>query len=408
MIMNFDVKEWLEEKNGEATLLGVCPMSEEIVKAAIKEAEETGFIPMFIATPRQVDADRGYTRWSQKELKDFISETANEFGYEGPYILARDHGGPYQSTRDRGDPEVSLEEAMGYAKEMFAEDVRAGFDIIHVDATEDSTTEGPLYLEEVTRRTTELMEHIEEVKEEKGLPESYYEVGTEEIVGGMTEPDDFERFIKLLSSQLEDEGLGEVMDKIIFIVGQVGTTMRIDMANKFNSDQATTLVDIASDHGLFIKVHYTDWLNNSTLERFPEIGIGAANVGPEFAASIVEVLDEMEEKEVEALKETGSETEASDFMNTLKDAAIKEAPWKKFSPEDLGAKELEEFAEENRRDIAVCVGRYVMNNPGVKKSRKKLYDNLKKHTSIDDPDRLVTEGVKNAIDRYVKSFNVTA
>lgn len=47
-------------------------MSEEIIKAAILEARDTGFIPMFIATPRQVDGPRGYTGWSQSDLISFI------------------------------------------------------------------------------------------------------------------------------------------------------------------------------------------------------------------------------------------------------------------------------------------------------------------------------------------------
>ncbi len=38
--MNLDVKSWLQENRGKATLLGICPMSEEIIRAALKEAAE--------------------------------------------------------------------------------------------------------------------------------------------------------------------------------------------------------------------------------------------------------------------------------------------------------------------------------------------------------------------------------
>ena len=38
------------------------------------------------------------------------------------------------------------------------------------------------------------------------------------------------------------------------------------------------------------------------LEQFPKLGVGAANVGPEFAAAIVETLGELEKKEVQALR----------------------------------------------------------------------------------------------------------
>ena len=99
--MEFDVKSWLEEENGNSTLLGICPMSEEIIEAALLEAKEKEFAPMFIATPRQVDADRGYTGWSQEELIEFIEKRGKKLGFNGQYLVARDHGGPYQSMRDR-------------------------------------------------------------------------------------------------------------------------------------------------------------------------------------------------------------------------------------------------------------------------------------------------------------------
>lgn len=53
-----EIKNYLNQEQGGSTLLGICPMTEEIVKAAIAEAKDTGFTPMFIATPRQVDAVR--------------------------------------------------------------------------------------------------------------------------------------------------------------------------------------------------------------------------------------------------------------------------------------------------------------------------------------------------------------
>lgn len=191
--MGFDPKTWLEDHKGEAVLLGICPILEEIIEAAFQEAREEGFIPMFIATPHQVDENRGYTGWSQGELVGFLNFTLERISYDGPYIMPRDHRGPYQSMRDRDDPEVELETAMGYAKEMFVQDVRKGFDILHVDATEDPRTREILDLDEVMHRTCELITYIEDVRKDEDLSEVYYKVGTEEITGGMMEPDDFEK-----------------------------------------------------------------------------------------------------------------------------------------------------------------------------------------------------------------------
>lgn len=402
--MTFDIKTWLDERRGDATLLGVCPMSEEIVEATLREAAATAdFIPMFIATPRQVDADRGYTGWSQEQLIDFVDETAETVSYDGPTVVARDHGGPYQSTRDRDDPSVPLEDAMTYATELFVRDLESGFDILHVDATEDATADEILDLDEVARRTTELIAAIEDHREAEGLEPVYYEVGTEEITGGMTESDDFERYIDLLERTLEDAGRSDVIDRLLFVVGQIGTTMRVDMQNDFDPKKARDLQSIVAERDLFLKVHYTDWLNDSQLSQFPEIGIGAANVGPEFAAAIVEGLEELEAKERDAVDDEAAQ---SNFMDVFSAAAIRDSPWEKFAPKDLSESELEEFAEENRRNIAYCVGRYVFNDQDVTQARDTLYENVEAHVPGTAPHDHVVETVRETIHRYVESFNM--
>jgi tagatose-1,6-bisphosphate aldolase non-catalytic subunit AgaZ/GatZ len=400
--MTFDVRHWLEEHHGDATLLGVCPMSAEVVEAALREAAATGYVPMFIATPRQVDADRGYTGWSQDELVTFVDETAADVGYDGPTVVARDHGGPYQSTRDRGDPDVGLDDAMACAEELFVRDLESGFDVLHVDATEDPRADGILDLDEVAGRTTELVDAIESERESAGHDPVHYEVGTEEITGGMTDPDDFERFIGLLQDSLAEAGRGDVVDRLLFAVGQTGTTMRIDMTNEFDPEKARTLVGIADEHGLFLKVHYTDWLVDDQLARFPDLGIGAANVGPEFAAAMVEGFESLERIE----RDHVDEDERSEFIDVFSATAVRDAPWEKFAPDDLADDEYDEFARENRRDIAHCVGRYVFTDPDVRRARETLYENVRAEAPDTDPHDHIVTTVQDAIHRYVEAFDL--
>lgn len=398
----FDIKRWLTDNHGDTTLLGVCPMSEEIVEAALREAAVTAtFVPMFIATPRQVDAERGYTGWSQAELVEFIDNTATAVGYDGPTVVARDHGGPYQSMRDRGDADVSLDDAMTYAEELFVRDVEAGFDVLHVDATEDAQADEILDLEEVARRTTALIDAVESHREKADRPPIYYEVGTEEITGGMTDPDDFGRFTRLLQGSLEDVDRGAVSDRLLFVVGQVGTTMQIDMTNSFDPNKARELVDIADEQELYLKVHYTDWLTDDELARFPELGIGAANVGPEFAAAMVEGFESLEDIERDVMEDD----ECSEFMDVFSAAAVEDTPWKKFAPEGLADDGYAKFASENRRNIAYCVGRYVFNDPGVRQARQTLYENIRAQAGDTDPHEHVVATVQESIHRYVAAFH---
>lgn len=404
--MRFDVKSWLENRRNESTLLGICPVSEEIVEATFQEAHRSKFVPMFVATPRQVDVNGGYTGWSQRELARYLQSVAEGVGYDGPHVLARDHGGPYQSSRDRNRSDLKLDEAMDHAKNMFMRDLKAGFDILHIDATEDPRIDGVLDPEETVSRTTELISYIEKARERENLPEVYYEVGTEEITGGMTEPRDFENFIQILVHQLEELGFERAVERLLFVVGQVGTTMRIDMINKFDQKQAKKLVDISSQHGLFLKVHYTDWLENSRLDLFPKLGVGAANVGPEFAAFMVETLGKLEEQENHALADKGKQKKSSEIMEKIERLTIKEAPWKKFAPDGLKNQELRKFSQEHRREIALCVGRYIVNRSEITEAKQKLYKNLEKYGSIENPRQLVVSNIKESIHRYVKAFNL--
>lgn len=392
----------LEQRGSEwkdrPTLLGVCPMSEEIVTATIRIAATETLFPMFVATPRQVDGNRGYTGWSQRELVEFVDSVCEREGYDGSYLVARDHGGPYQSTRDRGNSDVSLEEAMAYAMETYQDDVEAGFDVLHVDATEDPRTDEPLDLDEIARRTVKLIDGIEELRDREGRPPVAYEVGTEEIAGGLTDPDSFSRFL----DRLEDRLPPDVFDRVVFAVGQVGTTMRIDMKNQFDPEKAAGLVERSAERDVFLKVHFTDWLPTEQLERFPELGVGAANVGPEFAAALVESLVELQERERELLAGEDVAAEPSEFAETLEAVAVRDAPWEKYAPKGV---DRERFAAENARNIALCVGRYVLGDPEVEAARERLYGNVSRHSST-DPNEAVVEGISEAIDRYARAFSV--
>ncbi len=61
------------------------------------------------------------------------------------------------------------------------------------------------------------------------------------------------------------------------MVGKVGTDLH---TTTFDPLVARQLTEIAKSYGSLIKGHYSDNVTNP--EAYPESGMGAANVGPEF------------------------------------------------------------------------------------------------------------------------------
>ncbi|MCD6318652.1 sugar-phosphate kinase, partial [Candidatus Aerophobetes bacterium] len=118
---------------------------------------------------------------------------------------------------------LSDKEAMARAKTSFLSDLKAGFALLHIDATVDPHYEGYLPLETVIKRTVELINYIEAERRKDKLEAVSYEVGTEETMGGIIDPKAFEQFLINLIRELDSYGL----PKPDFIVGQTGTLIKM-------------------------------------------------------------------------------------------------------------------------------------------------------------------------------------
>ena len=75
----------------------------------------------------------------------------------------------------------------------------------------------------VAERTIELIAHAEKFRTLTGYPRISYEVGTEEVHGGLADLQIFKRFLELLKQGLKKENLEEVWP--CFVVGKVGTDL---------------------------------------------------------------------------------------------------------------------------------------------------------------------------------------
>jgi len=390
-ILELLFKKLTGNKKTNSTLFAVCPNSETVLRAAIRAAKRANAPILFAATLNQVDIDGGYTGWTPKDLIRKIKEESYSIAYKGPIIVGIDHGGPW--VKDRQTIEKwDLNRSMSWIKKSFEAAISAGYDLIHVDPTVDIYNK--IKIDTVAERTIDLIYHSETYRKAKGLNPISYEVGTEEVHGGLVDIDVFKRFLSLLKGGLERKGLKNLWP--IFIVAKVGTDLH---TSNFDPEVAKEVVNIASNYKSYIKGHYTDFVNN--LEDYVKSGVGGANVGPEFTILEFEALTELSQVE-EALFKENRISIKSNIMNILEKAVFDSGRWKKWL---IGSEKNFDSLKKDRKEwIVKTSSRYVWANPEVKNSRNELYANLKMNGI--DGENIVLTNIEKGMDKYFRNFNL--
>jgi tagatose-1,6-bisphosphate aldolase non-catalytic subunit AgaZ/GatZ len=274
--------------------------------------------------------------------------------------------------------------------------LEAGYSLLHVDPTVDPGISGgePLDVRIVVKRTVELMEHAEAERKRLGVGPVAYEVGTEEVAGGLANMECFESFVRLLRVALEEKGLMQAWPA--FVVGKVGTDLHTTL---FDPEVAKKLRAITAQHGSLVKGHYTDWVDNP--EVYPTSGMGGANVGPEFTAEEAEALWAL--CDYEAALARSKPLTPSRFFEALTDAVDRSGRWRKWlQPNE--PEEFEKLSAERRRWLVTSGARYVWTQPQVVESRSRLYENLT--PVMGDPHGWVVGRIAASIEKYVRAFNL--
>jgi D-tagatose-1,6-bisphosphate aldolase subunit GatZ/KbaZ len=379
------------------TIFAACPNSVSVIKAALRSAKRWNSPIKFAATLNQVDIDRGYTNLNQHEFVNTIKIEAKRINLTVPVIIAVDHGGPWLKDLHASD-KWSFTESFEAVKVSFAASVEAGFDLIHVDPTVDITlAEGQqIKIENVATHTVELIEYTENFRKSGGYPLIAYEVGTEEVHGGLANMETFRKFLRLVGEGLAGRGLSHVWPCLV--VGKVGTDLH---TTTFDPDVAKQLAVVAREYGSYIKGHYTDNVLNP--EVYPLSGIGAANVGPEFTITEYDGLIELEKQEKHYCKQ-GKIARCSDIGLILQRAVIASGRWKKWilkneDPENFGSLKPE------RQKWLISTGcRYIWQNAEVLASRAHLYYNLESQGIL--AEEIVLSHIEHAMDKYFAAFNL--
>jgi D-tagatose-1,6-bisphosphate aldolase subunit GatZ/KbaZ len=378
------------------TLLAACPNSEAVLEAAVRAASRNRSVMLFAATLNQVDFEDSYTGWTPAEFVELMRADAKKYQWTGPLYPCLDHGGPWLKD-EHTLRKLSYPETMQKVKHSITDCVRAGYQLLHIDPTVDRTFPpgDALPVEIVVDRTVELIEHAEQVRTEIGREKLSFEVGTEEVHGGLTDTTRFENFIILLRERLSERQLSHCWPCLF--VAQIGTDLH---TTQFNPDLSRRLNTILSPYGSMIKGHYTDWVENPA--QYPVNAIGAANVGPEFTAVEFDALKTLSSKEAALLKIHGGRS--SKIMENLQEVVVASGRWKKWLlPGEVGV-EFNQLPDQRRVWLLQTGSRYIWRNEKVISSRKILYQNLSNY-SLNAHD-FVVDKIARTVEKYLQAFNL--
>lgn len=384
------------EGRRDFTLLAVCPNSVAVLEAAVKAAGDHQMPMLFAATLNQVDRDGGYTGWTAGEFVQQIGDFSKKLSRHGWLYPCLDHGGPW--LKDRHTLErLTFEETFEEVKKSISACIEAGYELLHIDPTVDRSLppDQKLPISLVAERTLDLIVHAEQSRKSLGIGEIVYEVGTEEVAGGLVDTGQLEIYLELLRRGLRDRGLAEIWP--IYIVAQIGTDLH---TTTFDPQAAARVNQRILPLGSLLKGHYTDWVENP--EAYPANGVGAANIGPEFTAAEYCALETLEEEEAKVCVDYG--LNPSGITGVIEAAVARSGRWKKWLQPDENGFDLEDLTPQRRRWLVLTGARYIWTSGEVLEARALLYKNLKR--VLPDPQGYVVDRIASCIGDYARQFNM--
>lgn len=403
-----DLAKHIQASGHKCTLLGVGPVSEIVVKATFEACARHKCPAIFIASRNQVDLKElghGYLMggMDQFAFTALLKQVQQQVGYVGPVYICRDHGGPWQRNVEL-DNKYPVAQAMEIAKQSFKADIEAGFNYLHIDPTKCPLQHTP---SDIREWTLELQSFCEETRLALGMPEIDYEVGTEDIQGGLTSRDTFENFLKLLVKGCEERNL----PKPTCIVGQTGTLTRMDKnIGHFDQVQTRELAAIAAQYGVGFKEHNGDYLSAASCRIHPDLGVTGLNVAPEFGLVETDACLALSDLEQKLAREGWvKEEETSHFRELLTEAAFTSSPWEKWMSSEVKKQPREKTESDAalRLLIARVCGHYVYDMPHIIEARATLFRNINTFGLQDGAHQYVMAKVRDAIEFYCSHLKLT-
>lgn len=366
------------------TFLGAGPMSQTSVDCVIELANYYKKPIALIPSRRQIESGNlggGYVNnWSTEEFTRYVRK--KDIG--GFVILSRDHSGPWQySPKDNQGNLLTHEFALNESKESLKEDLRSGFDLIHLDPSL-----GLKYGLSAQEIEDDILDLLEYCKKNQTKPVSF-EIGADEQ---SIKPElVVDAQLKLLS--LLTRIKREKLPLPLFYVLQTGTkVMETRNIGSFDSKlpvegmlpasiQLPEMLKMCASNSILIKEHNADYLSDNALKWHRRFGIHAANVAPEFGVAETKALLKIADMKNHSFSE--------EFRRIVLDGKR----WEKWL--------FPNSKSDDNKKVEIA-GHYHFANQEVVLLREKLKRDLE--SSHIDLDQTVKDEVKRSINRYLRNF----
>lgn len=367
------------------TLLGIGPMSKNCIDSVLEIIGEYNIPLMLIASRRQIESRElggGYVNnWSTEEFAKYVRSNDSTRNV----ILCRDHGGPWQNDFEK-KASLSLSDTMDSAKRSYKKDIESGFEIIHIDASEDIKS-SKLSIDDILDRTFELYEYCWNISKRTNKKiEFEISIGKED--GGIHS---FEEIEYALSTIKKFCSRKRVPLPLFFVVRTGNYVMEtrnvgnfVDIVNSKNSymyTQITKIIKTLNGNGIMLKEHNTDYLADDLLRLHPKLGIHASNVAPEFG--VVETKSFLE-----ILRENNLSNEFEHFI----DISYNSEKWKKWILPNSNLQKI---------DKAIICGHYNYSTTEFIKLKECVQQKISY-----DIDLYLKSKIKTNIVRYLAAFNM--
>ena len=278
-------------------IASVCSAHPLVLEAALRHAAARNAPVLIEATCNQVNQDGGYTGLTPARFHAQVQALAEACGVPpSDLILGGDHLGPNPWTR------LPAAAAMDKARAMVAAYVEAGFTKLHLD-TSMQCADDPEALPEplIAARAAQLAAIAERTARNLGLPLPCYVIGTEVPPPGgareridtlaPTDPGRARLTIEAHRQAFAEQGIGDVMARVIALVVQPGVEFGTDNVIPYAPEASRALVQVLDEHpGLVFEAHSTDYQSASALSALAADGFAILKVGPGLTFALREAL----------------------------------------------------------------------------------------------------------------------